>query len=117
MITREALVILANKLVVVGNVNKQYDNQFAKSGAKIGDTLRIRLPNRNLVRRGAAIQVQPVTQQYVPMTISSQMGADFAFSSAEQAMKLDDFSKLILEPAVSQVAAAIDYEVASGVAQ
>ena len=117
MITREALVILKNKMVVTGNVNKQYDNQFARSGAKIGDTLRIRLPNRNLVRRGASIQVQNVQQQYVPLPISSQVGADFAFSSAEQAMKLDDFRRLVLEPAVSQVAAAIDYEVASGVAQ
>jgi len=117
MITRQALVILKNKLVVTGNVNKQYDDQYAKSGAKIGDTLRIRLPNRNLVRRGASIQVQPVQQQYVPLTVSSQIGADFAFSSAEQAMKLDDFSRLVLEPAVSQIASQIDYEVASGVAQ
>lgn len=117
MITREALVIFKNKLVVTRNVNKQYDDQYARSGAKIGDTLRIRLPNRSLVRRGAAIQVQPVQQQYVQLTNSTQIGTDFAFSSAEQAMKLDEFSRLILEPAVSQVAAEIDYEVASGVAQ
>lgn len=117
MITRKALVILANKLVVTGNVNRQYDDQYAKSGAKIGDTLRIRLPNRSLPRRGAAIQVQNVNQQYVPLTISSQIGTDFSFSSAEQAMKLEDFSRLILEPAVSQVAASIDQEVAAGVAQ
>ena len=116
MITYEAARILANKLVVTGNVNRQYDSSFAKEGAKIGDTLRIRLPDRVTVRNGAALSVQAENQQYTTLSCNSQRGVDIAFSSAEQAMKLDNFSKLILEPRISQLAAQIDYEVASGVA-
>ena len=44
VITREALRVLHEKLTFVGAINKQYDSSFAKSGAKIGDTLRIRKP-------------------------------------------------------------------------
>ena len=49
-VTREALRVLHNKLTFIGNVNRQYDDSFAKSGAKIGDTLQIR-PGRNELRR------------------------------------------------------------------
>ncbi len=41
-ITREALRVLHNKLTFIGAINRQYDDSFAKSGAKIGDTLKIR---------------------------------------------------------------------------
>lgn len=44
-VTREALRILHQKLNFVGNINRTYDDSFAKSGAKIGDSLKIRLPN------------------------------------------------------------------------
>jgi hypothetical protein len=46
MITREALRILHQKLTFVGSINREYDKSFAKDGAKIGDTLRVRLPNQ-----------------------------------------------------------------------
>ena len=48
-VTREALRILHQKLNFVGNVNRSYDDSFAKTGAKIGDSLKIRLPNEYTV--------------------------------------------------------------------
>ena len=48
MITRKALEILENNLVLTRNVNRQYDDSFAVSGAKIGSTLR----NRPACARG-----------------------------------------------------------------
>jgi hypothetical protein len=52
MITRKSLEILENNLVISRNVNKEYDDSFAVEGAKIGSTLRIRLPDRALVTDG-----------------------------------------------------------------
>jgi hypothetical protein len=49
MITRKSLEILENNLVLTRNVNRAYDDSFAVEGAKIGSTLRIRLPDRALV--------------------------------------------------------------------
>ena len=42
MITREALMVLTNNLVFTKGVTRTYDDQFARSGAKIGDVLNIR---------------------------------------------------------------------------
>lgn len=113
MITREALRVLENELVITRNVNRQYDDRFAVEGAKIGDTLRIRLPDRSLVTDGPALQVQDENQQYTSLTVSTQKHIGLAFTSAEMTMSLDNFSDLIIKPRVSQLAATIDADVAN----
>jgi hypothetical protein len=59
-VTRETLRVLHQKLNFIGSINRQYDDSFAKSGAKIGDTLKIRLPNQYTVRTGATLSAQDV---------------------------------------------------------
>ena len=112
MITRKALEILENNLVLTRNVNRQYDDSFAVEGAKIGSTLRIRLPDRALVTDGAALQVQDDNEQYTTLTVSSQKHIGVNFTSAELTMQLDDFAERVLKPRISQLAASIDNDVA-----
>ena len=113
MITRKALEILENNLVITRNVNRQYDDSFAVEGAKIGSTLRIRLPDRALVTDGAALQTQDDNEQYTTLTVASQKHIGINFTSAELTMQLDDFAERVLKPRVSQLAASIDADVAN----
>jgi len=113
MITRKALEILENNLVLTRNVNRQYDDSFAVEGAKIGSTLRIRLPDRALVTDGAALQVQDDNEQFTTLTVASQKHIGVNFTTAELTMQLDDFAERVLKPRVSQLAASIDADVAN----
>jgi hypothetical protein len=113
MITRKALQVLENNLVITRNVNRQYDDSFAVSGAKIGSTLRIRLPDRALVTDGAALGVQDDNEQWTTLTVDSQKHIGVNFTSAEMAMSLDDFGDRVLKPRMSQLAASIDADVAN----
>lgn len=113
MITRKALSILENNLVITRNVNRQYDDSFAVEGAKIGSTLRIRLPDRALVTDGAALQVQDDNEQYTTLTVSSQKHIGVNFTAAELTMQLDDFAERVLKPRISQLAASVDADVAN----
>ena len=113
MITRKALQILENNLVITRNVNRQYDDSFAVEGAKIGSTLRIRLPDRALVTDGAALQVQDDNEQFTTLTVSSQKHIGVNFTSAELTMQLDDFAERVLKPRISQLASSIDADVAN----
>jgi hypothetical protein len=113
MITRKALEILENNLVLTRNVNRQYDDSFAVEGAKIGSTLRIRLPDRALVTDGAALQVQDDNEQYTTLTVSSQKHIGVNFTSAELTMQLDDFAERVLKPRISQLASSVDADVAN----
>ena len=113
MITRKCLEILENNLVLSRNVNKEYDDSFAVEGAKIGSTLRIRLPDRALVTDGAALQVQDDNEQYTTLTVSSQKHIGINFTSAELTMQLDDFAERVLKPRISQLASSVDADVAN----
>jgi hypothetical protein len=113
MITRKALEILENNLVLTRNVNRQYDDSFAVEGAKIGSTLRIRLPDRALVTDGAALQVQDDNEQFTTLTVASQKHIGVNFTSAELTMQLDDFAERVLKPRISQLASSVDADVAN----
>jgi len=113
VITREALRVLHEKLTFVGAINKQYDSSFAKSGAKIGDTLRIRKPAQFHIRRGINMDspVQDYVEQTVPLTVQDIVGVDLEFGELDLTLDLDDFSSRIIEPAMSRIAADIEQDV------
>lgn len=112
-VTREALRILHAKLNFVGNINRTYDDSFAQSGAKIGDSLKIRLPNEYTVRTGKTLNAQDTSETSTTLTVATQKGVDINFSSAELTMSLDDFSSRVLEPAMSVLAANIEADALS----
>jgi len=113
MVTNEALRVLHGNLAFVKNVNKGYDDQFAKDGAKIGDTLRIRKPPKYSVRTGRVMQAQNSTENYVNLPVTNQKGVDMDWTSAEFTMQIDNFSSRFLKPAMSVLAATIDYDALS----
>ncbi len=113
MITRKSLEILENNLVLTRNVNRQYDDSFAVEGAKIGSTLRIRLPDRALVTDGAALQVQDDNEQFTTLSVSNQKHIGVNFTTAELTLQLDDFAERVLKPRISQLASSIDADVAN----
>ncbi len=107
-VTRRALAILHQKLNFVGKVNRQYDDSFAVSGAKIGDSLRIRLPNKYTVTSGATLSAQDTTEKSVTLEVSNQKHVGMSFTSKELTMDIDDFSSRIIEPAMSVLAADVE---------
>jgi hypothetical protein len=112
-VTREALRILHQKLNFVGNIKRDYDDSFAKSGAKIGDSLKIRLPNQYTVRTGATLSTQVTSEISTTLQIATQKGVDLNFTSVDLTLSLDDFSKRILDPAMSVLAANIEADALS----
>ncbi|WP_422383275.1 P22 phage major capsid protein family protein [Roseibium album] len=112
-VTREALRILHQKLNFVGNVNRNYDKSYANDGAKIGDSLKIRLPNQYTVTDGATMSAQDTEESSVTLSVSSQKHVAMNFTSAELTMDLDDFSERIIAPAMSVLAANIESDALS----
>jgi len=101
------------KLNFVGNIVREYDDSYAKSGAKIGDSLKIRLPNQYMVRSGATLSAQDTTETSTTLQVATQKGVDLNFSSVDLTLSLDDFSSRILEPAMSVLAANVEYDALS----
>ena len=112
-VTREALRVLHQKLNFIGNINRTYDDSFAKTGAKIGDSLKIRLPNEYVVRSGATLSTQDTEEISTTLQVATQKGVDLNFTSTDLTLSLDDFSKRILDPAMSVLAANIEADALS----
>jgi hypothetical protein len=108
MITAKALAILHQKCNFVGAINRQYDDSFANSGAKIGSTLRIRLPVQYTVSTTPALSLQNTVETQVSLPISNQYHVDFSFSTSELTLSIDDFTARYIEPAIAVLAAQIE---------
>ena len=109
MITREALRLAHEKATFIGTINRQFDDSFGDTGAKIGDTLRIRYPSQYTRRSGSRVMdVQDSVQISTALTVATQDGVDMRFNSRELALDLDEFSQIHLEPAMAVLISNID---------
>ena len=107
-ITNEALMVLENELTFTSEVDRNYDDQFAVVGAKIGNTVNIRRPGRFIGTVGPALNVEDFNETSVPVTLSTQFHVDTQFSTQDLALSLDMFSDRVLKPAVATIANRID---------
>ena len=109
MVAAKAMAIAHEKATFIGTVNRAYDDSFAKTGGKIGSTLRIREPNKYTRRQGSRVMdVQDTTETTQTVTLATQDGVDIRFNSAELALSIDELTARYIEPAVSQLVSAID---------
>ena len=100
MIVNEGIRILVNESAFLGLINTQYNDSFAKRGAKVGNTINIRVPTQYTVRSGPVANLQDVTEQTIPLTVQPEIGVDWSFSDYDLALTIDDFSDRYLKPAM-----------------
>jgi hypothetical protein len=109
-ITKETMRLATNNLKFVGNIDRSYDDQYVQAGAKVGATVKIRLPQRFRTTKGQALQVQSINDQYVPASITDQAHVDMSFSSADLTLSVDSFRERYVKPAGEQLANTMDYD-------
>ena len=111
-ITNEALVVLENELVIANRVERQYSNEFAQTGAKVGNTVNIRRPPRYIGTYGPPLNVEDTFETYVPVVLNYQYHVDVQFTTQDLALSMDMFKKRILKPQIATVANRIDADTA-----
>jgi hypothetical protein len=115
IITREAIRLWKNTNNLIKVIPHQYDDQFAKTGAKAGTSIRIRLPNDYVVRTGATASAQNSTETNTTLTVATIKGVDVEFSSLERTMNIDDFSDRYLMPMMNNLTGEVALQLMSGV--
>ena len=111
-ITNEALVVLENELVLANRVERQYSNEYAQTGAKVGNTVNIRRPPRYIGTYGPPLNVEDSNETYVQVALNYQFHVDVQFTTQDLALSMDMFKKRILRPQVAAVANRIDSDTA-----
>jgi hypothetical protein len=110
MVTRETLRVLENQLTFTLCVNREYDDYYAKAGAKIGNVLNVRKPVRFSPSSGQGLVLQDLTETTVPVVLNKQYQRSFAVTSSDIALNIDDFSKRFVEKAMISLANEIDFD-------
>lgn len=110
MIAKETLRVIENNLAFTKHVNRNYSAEFAKEGAKIGDTVRIRKPVRWTVTDGATLSTQDVTEENTSLQLDKRKHIGFSFSTKDLTLSIDDFADRYLRTAAAALANKIDYD-------
>lgn len=107
-ITNAGLMVLENQLIFAGKCDRQYANEFAISGAKIGYTVNVRRPPRYVGTFGPALNVEDTTETFLPVTLNTQFHIDAQFTTADLLLSMDMFKTRVLKPIMAAVANRID---------
>lgn len=111
-ITNESLVVLENELVIANRVNREYSQEFAETGAKIGNTANIRRPPRYKGTYGPPLNVEDTNETSVPIALNYQFHVDIQFTTQDLALSMDMFRTRVLKPQIATVANRLDSDCA-----
>lgn len=104
IIVKRALAVLSEEIQVLGMVNRQYDPQFkGVGGAKVGDTVSVRVPQRAVIRKGRIMDIAPINDKVVPVKIDQYYGVDTGATSAEMALQINDFERDYIRPKIKDL--------------
>ena len=107
-VTKEVARGFINSIKFLANVNRTYDDQYVQSGAKVGNTVLARLPQRFFVTDGQALQPQALFDQTVPVSLTNQKNIAFGYSSQQATTELDNIRQRYTQPGGETLAAAAD---------
>lgn len=110
-IADRALMRFSESITFLRTVNREYDSSFANKEAKIGDTLRVPIPQHGIVRKGRVMEPAPLQTIVRPVSVFGQRGIDLTFNSAELALDIEEFDRRYLSQQIADLAVSIEAEV------
>jgi len=93
VIVKAGAALFKNNTPFIQGIDRQYDRSYEVAGAKQGDTIRILRPQQYTTRTGKTANVQNRVEESVSLAVSSQIGIDLRFSSAELAQDIEPFTR------------------------
>lgn len=104
----ESLMVLKNNLEFSRHVNRQYSDQFAKTGAKVGAVVNARKPPKYRGRYGNALDPEDIVETPVPVVCDKLFGVDLEYTDVDLTLTMDNFRKRYIEPAMCRIANEVD---------
>src|SRR3977135_3708539 len=84
----ECLDLLLNNLSVAANFNTDQNQEFQKAFA-VGDSVRIKKPQRFLIRDALGYSPPPLQRIVTTVNLDQPFGIDFEWDSYEKAVKME----------------------------
>src|SRR5690606_40415111 len=111
LIADRALMLITEKSTFLRTINREYDDSFANKAAKIGDTLRVPIPQHGKYRKGRVADPNPLQTITRQVRVFGQRGFEVEFSSAELALDIEEFERRYLSQQVADFVVNLEAEV------
>lgn len=110
-ILREAGRLFHSKAKFIRSINRQYDNQYAQTGAKVGYSITLRDRNEFTVSTGSTMATQDVAEASQVLTLGTQKNVGMNFQSNDLALVIDDFSERYIQPAIARLVSNVEADI------
>lgn len=106
--TYEVARYFVNSLRGVGQFNRSYSDEYVQAGAKVGDTVKIRLPQQFTTSSGEGLEEQNLLDETVNLALNRRRHIGFGYSSAEATTDIQEVRKRYVQPAAETLASVYD---------
>ncbi len=107
-VTFETALYFVNSLRGVAQFNREYNDEFRVDGAKVGDTVKVRLPQQFTAEEGEALVTQNLVDRTVNLILNRRRHTGFGWSSAQATTDLDEIRSRYVQPAAETLANSYD---------
>lgn len=117
LVSNTALAMFANNAPFVMTGSRIYQDDFSSSGYKIGDVLQVRRQNNFVIGDGSTATPQDIVESVESITIAHQYNALIAYTVQDLTLKIDDFSRLFLQPAIQNIISKMEQDIGTAAEQ
>lgn len=107
-VTMEVARYFVNSLRGVAQFDRQYSDEYVQAGARVGDTVKVRLPQQFEASEGDALVLQNLLDRTVNVILNRRRHVGFQWSSTQATTDLDDIRSRYVMPAAETLANVYD---------
>jgi len=107
-VTMETAMYFVNSLRGVAQFNREYNDEYSRDGAKVGDTVKVRLPQQFEASDGEGLIIQNLLDRTVNLILNRRRHVGFGWSSSQATTDLDDIRQRYVMPAAETLANVYD---------
>ena len=113
LVSNTALAMFANNSPFVMTASRIYQDDFVASGYKIGDTLQVRRQNHFIVGDGSVATPQSIIETVETISVAHQYNALIAYTIQDLSLRIEDFSRLFIAPAIQEIVTQMEKDIAA----
>lgn len=117
LVSNTALAMFANNSPLVMTGSRMYQDDFNNSGYKIGDQLQIRRQNNFIIGDGSTAVPQSIIETVETITVSHQYHALISYTIQDLSMRIEDFSREFIQPAIQNIISQMELDISSSAEQ
>jgi hypothetical protein len=103
-VTMETAKYFVNSLRGVAQFDRTYSDEYKQAGAKVGDTVRVRLPQQFEASEGEGLVLQNLLDRTVNVILNRRRHVGFGWSSAQETLEIQEIRQRYVQPAAETLA-------------